>query len=175
METKAPETAFASYASHDRRDVIGRIRSLQIFTGIDVFLDCLSIRPGEKWKEQIRREISRRDIFWLFWSRHAKESQWVEWEWRTALHEKSIHGIQPHPIDPPDIAPPPAALADLQFGSIYETYINQLKGRWFNRRGVKIRKILRNFPTYITFTLFCLLLIVVSVTAITMIILLLNG
>jgi hypothetical protein len=40
---KAPNTAFASYASHDRREVLGRVRSLQIFTGIDVFLDCLSI------------------------------------------------------------------------------------------------------------------------------------
>ena len=73
--------------------------------------DCLQGSDYSDIKEQIRREILRRDIFWLFWSRHAKESQWVEWEWRTALHEKSIHGIQPHPIDPPDIAPPPAALA----------------------------------------------------------------
>ncbi len=71
VEKAAPRSAFASYAGRDRREVLGRVRSLQIFTGIDVFLDCLSLRPGEEWKPQLRDEIRRRDIFWLFWSRSA--------------------------------------------------------------------------------------------------------
>src|SRR5207248_4014115 len=98
-ETTAPKTAFASYTAADRREVLGRIRSLQIFTGIDVFLDNLSIRPGEMWKPVLDTEIRNRDIFWLFWSRDAKESPWVDWEWRTALTAKSLAGIQPHPLE----------------------------------------------------------------------------
>lgn len=141
-EVKTPQSAFASYASDDRREVLGRIRSLQIFTGIDVFLDCLSIRPGEKWKDRIKKEISNREVFWLFWSRSASQSPWVEWEWQTALEEKTIQGIQPHPLEPSDLAPPPTELEMLQFGSLYES-LSQSKSGWWPVWMVQIRKILR--------------------------------
>lgn len=126
IEETAPRSAFASYAKKDRKEVLGRVRSLEIFTDIDVFLDCLSIRPGEQWKESLKNEIQKRDIFWLFWSRNAIASEWVEWEWRTALKSKSITGIQPHPLESAETAPPPDELSDLQFGSMYEWYISQL-------------------------------------------------
>ena len=142
-ELKAPDTAFASYDSRDRQEVFGRIRSLQIFTGMDVFLDCLSIRPGEKWKDKIKSEILQRDIFWLFWFTSAKESPWVEWEWRTALTDKTINAIQPHPLEPSDIAPPPVELAALQFGTLYESFLTQSKSSWWDRRIVQMRKVTR--------------------------------
>jgi hypothetical protein len=123
----APKSAFASYSKDDRRDVLGRVRSLQIFTGIDVFLDCLSVRPGEEWKQKLIKEIRERDIFWLFWSRSAMASEWVRWEWRTALAEKSLSGIQPHPLEPSELAPPPQELSDLQFGALYEWYLSHLR------------------------------------------------
>lgn len=125
-EIRFPRTAFASYASGDRKDVMGRVRSLQIATRMDVFVDCLSIRPGERWKPSILDEIRRRDVFWLFWSRRAQDSEWVDWEWRTALAEKTIDGIQPHPLEPADVAPAPPELADLQFGSMYEQMLLSL-------------------------------------------------
>jgi TIR domain len=127
IEQRAPRSAFASYAKKDRRDVLGRVRSLQIFTGIDVFLDCLSIRPSEDWKLKLKNEIHERDIFWLFWSRRAMASEWVEWEWRTALAEKSLAAIQPHPLEPAELAPPPLELSSLQFGAMYEWYVSQLR------------------------------------------------
>ena len=127
IEQTAPKSAFASYAKRDRRDVLGRVRSLQIFTGIDVFLDCLSMQPGEEWKRKLIKEIQQRDVFWLFWSRSAMASEWVGWEWRTALQEKSISGIQPHPLEPSELAPPPPELSDLQFGAMYEWYVSQLR------------------------------------------------
>jgi hypothetical protein len=127
VEVRAPKTAFASYAAKDRREVAGRIRSLEISTGIDVFFDRQSIRPGEKWKEKLRNEIGSRDIFWLFWSRKAMKSKWVDWEWRTALAAKTIDGIQPHPLEPSDLAPAPKELSALQFGSMYEWYIHHLQ------------------------------------------------
>jgi len=127
VDRPAPRSAFASYARGDRRDVLGRVRSIQIFTGIDVFLDCLSIRPGEQWKPKLQEEITTREIFWLFWSREARKSEWVEWEWRTALREKSIAGIQPHPLEPAEVAPPPNELSSLQFGAMYEWYVRHLR------------------------------------------------
>lgn len=127
FEKATPKSAFASYASYDRQEVLGRVRSLQIFTGIDVFLDCLSLRPGEKWKQRLFEEINKRDIFWLFWSREALKSEWVDWEWRTALTLKSLEGIQPHPLESAELAPPPKELSVLQFGTIYESYISQLR------------------------------------------------
>jgi hypothetical protein len=128
LREPAPRSAFASYSSVDRREVLSRVRSLQIFTGIDVFLDCLSLQPGEQWKDALRREIAARDIFWLFWSSHASRSEWVEWEWRTALASRTLDGIQPHPLQPADIAPPPAELAALQFGNLYEQMIAEVRG-----------------------------------------------
>jgi hypothetical protein len=126
LEQQAPKSAFASYAKKDRREVVGRVRSLQIFTGIDVFLDCLSLRPGEEWKPKLLSEIASRDIFWLFWSQNAMNSTWVDWEWRAALEHKTLKGIQPHPLEPVETAPPPTELCDLQFGALYEAYLTSL-------------------------------------------------
>ena len=139
----APDKAFASYASPDRREVLGRIRSLQIFTRIDVFLDCLSIHPGESWKDRIKDEIADRDIFWLFWSRNALQSKWVDWEWRTALAAKALDYIQPHPLEGPDVAPPPAELAALQFGSLYESFLSQMRSSWWHCRITQCRRAAR--------------------------------
>jgi hypothetical protein len=120
---------------------------LEIYTGIDVFFDRKSIRPGEKWKEKLRDEIDRRDIFWLFWSRKAMKSPWVDWEWRTALAEKTIDGIQPHPLEPSDLAPAPKELSALQFGAMYEWYIHHLRQSVFRRVwrqvGLWFRKLVR--------------------------------
>jgi hypothetical protein len=133
-EQRVPTTAFASYAREDRRDVLSRVRSLQIFADVDVFLDCLSIRPGEEWRPALEREIRTRDVFWLFWSRHAQRSSWVEWEWRQALASKSLGGIQPHPLEPADLAPPPTELSALQFGGQYEWYMSALRESWVARK-----------------------------------------
>jgi hypothetical protein len=111
-------SAFASYASRDRVRVLDRVSEVQR-NGVDVFLDCLSLHPGEKWKPKLECEIRDRDQFMLFWSVYAKESQWVTWEWRTALQYKGIDGIEPHPLDPVSEAAPPEELRELQFNDRY--------------------------------------------------------
>ncbi|HBB96575.1 MAG TPA: hypothetical protein DC054_14405 [Blastocatellia bacterium] len=126
-EKPAPRTAFASYATADRFEVLSRIRSIQIVTGIDVFVDNLSIRPGDQWKATLESEIRKRDAFWLFWSQNAEKSPWVDWEWRTALASKTIDGILPQPLEPADVAPPPQELSALQFGAAYEWYLSSLR------------------------------------------------
>jgi hypothetical protein len=109
-------SAFASYSSYDRAKIaliIGALEQVKI----DFFVDCLDINPSEEWKERLRSEIDRRDRFWLFWSKSAAESKWVDWEWRTALADKGIAGIQAYAIEPDVPAPP--ALSKLQFNNIY--------------------------------------------------------
>lgn len=110
------QTAFASYASQDGSRVLDRIAAVKISAGLDVWVDCLSLNPGDRWKSRLRQEIRQRDLFLLFWSRHAKESPWVSWEWHTALEEKGEPALQLHPLDTPQEAPPPDELKHLHFG-----------------------------------------------------------
>ncbi len=47
IKTEPAHTAFASYASQDRLRVLDRVSEIQR-NGVDVFLDCLSLHPGEE-------------------------------------------------------------------------------------------------------------------------------
>src|SRR5262249_1011678 len=77
-------TAFASYASEDRERVLDRISEAHLSGGLDVYMDCVSLRAGSDWQQCLQQAILSRDLFLLFWSSHAKESEWVTWEWKTA-------------------------------------------------------------------------------------------
>jgi hypothetical protein len=54
-------------------------------------------------------------IFYLFWSKNASKSEWVEREWKCALNHGGIDFIDPVPLVSPDEAPPPSELAELHF------------------------------------------------------------
>ena len=82
---------------------------------MDVFFDVDSLRSGEDWQQALRAEIERRDILFLCWSLSAKQSEWVDKEWRYALDNKGLDSIEPIPIDPPNICPPPKELASKHF------------------------------------------------------------
>ncbi len=83
--------------------------------GLDIFLDVTSLCSGEDWEQKFWETIPRSDIFYLFWSRNAKQSEWVEKEWRCALEKKGIRFIDPCPLETPDLAPPPQELESLHF------------------------------------------------------------
>jgi hypothetical protein len=117
--SRAPRTAFASFASADRDRVLDRVASLRLVAGLEVFVDCLSLKPGDEFKKTLQAEIKQRDLFLLFWSCHALGSKWVEWEWRTALRVKPREAIQPHPLESIAVAPPPKELEMLHFGDPY--------------------------------------------------------
>jgi len=77
------QTAFASYASADLVDVLGRIQGMKkIAPDLDVFLDALSLRSGDLWESRLAEEVISREIFYLFWSRNAAKSTWVGREWQ---------------------------------------------------------------------------------------------
>lgn len=109
-------SAFVSYASQDRQRVALIIQGMQkIRPDLDVFFDVEALRSGDNWENTILAEIEKRDVLFLFWSRFAKTSRWVEAEWRYALDTKGMDRIEPIPMDPPEICPPPRELASKHF------------------------------------------------------------
>ncbi len=108
--------AFASYSSADRDEVLGRLQGIRKAAPyLDIFFDVLTLRSGQQWETEIERMIPASDIFYLFWSLNARNSSWVEREWRTALGAGKPNFIDPVPLQPPDEAPPPPELASLHF------------------------------------------------------------
>lgn len=78
------QTVFASYASEDQDLVSYKLTALPSL-GIDVYEWRLNAIEGEVLKERIESEIRGRDVFFLFWSHHARASEWVRWELQVAL------------------------------------------------------------------------------------------
>jgi len=109
-------SAFVSYASQDRARVAGLIQGMRkARPEMDIFFDVTTLQSGEDWEQTLFREIQRRDILFLCWSRNARNSPWVEQEWHYALEHKGIHAIEPIPLEPPDLCPPPAELSRKHF------------------------------------------------------------
>jgi len=108
--------AFASYSSQDRNDVLARIQGMQkIAPSLEIFLDVLKLRSGQDWQQELWKVIPENDVFYLFWSQHARDSDWVEKEWRCALSVRGIDFIDPCPLVSPDVAPPPPELSSKHF------------------------------------------------------------
>lgn len=118
-------SAFVSYASQDRSRVATIIQGMKkARPEMDVFFDVDSLRSGEDWQQALRAEIERRDILFLCWSLSAKQSEWVDREWRYALENKGLGFIEPVPLDPPNICPPPKELSSKHFNDRGLLYIN---------------------------------------------------
>jgi hypothetical protein len=121
-------SAFASYASLDRAAVLARVQGIQA-AGIDVFLDVLILREGDQWKPELTRRVRHSDVFYLFWSRAASESEWVGREWRLALETRGEDYIHPVPLCDPRDVPPPADLAGKHFNDAILFYLQAEQAR----------------------------------------------
>lgn len=111
-------SAFVSYSSDDTRVVYLLADTIRTcLPDIDLFVDRSCLRPGELWSERLLHEIDVREMLFLFWSRAARKSPYVEQEWQHALKEKGIEGICLVPLESPQLCPPPKALEKLHFGS----------------------------------------------------------
>jgi hypothetical protein len=109
-------SAFASYASEDRREVLARVQGMEVaYKGLAVFVDVIDFRSAEYWESALFTRISASDVFYLFWCRHAKKSEWVQREWRWALKIKGLDFIDPVPLEGPQYAPPPDELVAKHF------------------------------------------------------------
>ena len=111
IQRKDVLSAFVSYASEERDEVIRLIQGMRkARSELKVFMDVEGLRSGENWQEQLYREIDNRDVLFLCWSRAARDSEWVDREWRYALKQKGDMGVDPLPLEPAEVCPPPKEL-----------------------------------------------------------------
>lgn len=109
-------SAFISYASQDRNRVALIIQGMRKSRpDMEIFFDVDALRSGENWEKTLMKEIEARDVLFLCWSQFAKESKWVDTEWRYALSNKGIDSIEPIPLEPPTVCPPPKELESKHF------------------------------------------------------------
>jgi hypothetical protein len=118
-DAKAYRYAFISYASKDREEVLRRIQMLSTLK-IEYFQDIMKLEPGDKWATKIYESIDKADVFFLFWSKAASESEWVLNEIRYAMNRKKgsledLPEILPVIIEGPPISKPPDELKDIHF------------------------------------------------------------
>ncbi|MDY0170350.1 MAG: toll/interleukin-1 receptor domain-containing protein [Thermoguttaceae bacterium] len=126
-DSRRYERVFLSYASKDRDEVLKRAQALKALR-IKFFQDVLALNTGDDWKRSLFKYIDECDLFLLFWSAAAKESEWVLKEVRRAKQRRQtdpdrLPDIHPIVIPPP--VDPPNELADLHFGD----YLLYLMGR----------------------------------------------
>lgn len=127
-----PKSAFASYASVNRMEVLSRIQGMKkIAPELDIFVDTFSLRSGQNWQEKLEQHVPTKDAFYLFWSYPASRSEWVEREWRLALSKRGLNYIDPVPLEEPDHVPPPQELSALHFSDAYIAYIKYESVKWF--------------------------------------------
>ncbi len=113
------EYAFISYASEDRPEVLKRVMAISA-ARIQFFQDILSLDPGVRWERELYKHIDRCEVVFLFWSRAASRSEWVEKEILYAFARRN--GVETAPPDivpiilegPPPV-PPPDTLKFLHF------------------------------------------------------------
>jgi len=113
------KSAFVSYASEDRSEVLKRVQMLSAIK-INIFQDVMSLSPGDRWERELYRHIDECDLFLLFWSSSAKQSKWVIREALYALERQGGKDDQPPtilpiPIEGPPPVRPPKELGDLHF------------------------------------------------------------
>ena len=100
---------------------------------LSIFLDVESLRSGENWASTIDNRIDASDVFYLCWSRSAKQSEWVDHEWRYAYRSKGEAFIEPIPPEPPSLCLPPEELKGKHFNDIEmlldfsEAYIEKIR------------------------------------------------
>jgi hypothetical protein len=113
-EAKRYNLAFISYASVDRDKVLARVQMLNLI-GIRYFQDVLTLDPGDRWEKEIYKNIDSCDLFLLFWSKAARDSEWVLKEVRYARGRQPAPEIKPVILEGPPVIAPPEDLNDLHF------------------------------------------------------------
>jgi hypothetical protein len=113
--------AYAAYDPKDRAQVLARVQMLRPpLSRLEVFHDTLGLTPGDHRERESYRRIDECDLFLLFWSRNARDSDWVRRELHYAIRRQGPNGeppptILPVVIEGPPPPLPPEELAHLHF------------------------------------------------------------
>ncbi len=122
---KEAVTAFISYSHLDEDAVYPRIHGMQKANKkMDIFFDTQNLVSGEIWSKRLEEEIKNRDIFYLFWSPNARDSEVVAKEIECALKYNGINSIEPVPLVKTKYCPPPPELAEIHFNDAILNYID---------------------------------------------------
>jgi hypothetical protein len=108
---RAYQAIFCSY-SHEDTAIVQRVERAYKALGLDYLRDVTTLRSGEHWGAEIYELIDRADIFQLFWSKSASESQYVRQEWQHALKYDGVRANfirpvwwqEPMPAVPPELS-----------------------------------------------------------------------
>jgi TIR domain len=96
----------------------------------DVFTDVRNLSAGETYPKRLLERIDSSDVLYLFWSRHAKASEWVDREWRYGMERHGIDFVDPVPlVDPRKVPPPPELAAEKHFNDWTLAYLEYEKSR----------------------------------------------
>jgi hypothetical protein len=98
---------FLSYTRVDL-PVVQQLEQGLTANGVSVWRDQEKIRGGQKWPKVLGEAIATQDYFLLAWSKNARDSHFVEFEWCTAVALKKT--IIPCMLD--DTPLPPSLTAD---------------------------------------------------------------
>ncbi len=77
-------TVFVSYSRKDSSRVQQAVALLEA-GGAAVFRDLDDIQFGDRWEAVIRAKLAESERILVFWSIHARDSEWVGREWMIAL------------------------------------------------------------------------------------------
>ena len=116
-EARHYHACFCSYSSLDRAEMLKRAQGLRA-TGLETFIDVLTLRPGDIWNPKIFSAIDDSDLFVVMWSKNARDSKWVKKEAHYALNRYRRYrtpDFRPIPIEGPPIAPVPRGLRAYHF------------------------------------------------------------
>ncbi len=83
----AYQAIFCSY-SHKDTQIVERVEKAYKALGLTYLRDITTLRSGQDWNDELMRLIDQADIFQLFWSDAAAQSQFVRQEWEYALKMK---------------------------------------------------------------------------------------
>jgi hypothetical protein len=113
-------TVFPSYSRRDA-EVVERLETYAAAFGDEYLRDVHRLRAGQRFSDELVRFIKQADVFQLFWSENAASSEWVQFEWREALRERTERP-DPYFLRPvywtAEPAPIPDALKELHFAKV---------------------------------------------------------
>ena len=104
---------FVSY-SHNDKIIIQNLEKAYVALGMKYLRDVNILRSGEKWNRSLLEKIEEANIFQLCWSKSARDSEYVEQEWRYAFNLQRHSFIRPVYWETPMPAPP-KELSDIHF------------------------------------------------------------
>jgi hypothetical protein len=104
--SSAYRTIFVSY-SHKDSCIVEQLERAYRALGDTYLRDVNMLRSGEEWNPALLARIPHADIFQLCWSLAARQSPYVEQEWRHAVKLDRPNFIRPMYWEKPMPDPPP--------------------------------------------------------------------